>query len=80
MKIEVTMPKMSPEMRSGVLCAWLKGEGDRVRRGEALFEVETEKVVCQVEAERDGVLVRLLAEEGDDMPVGAVLAEMEAQP
>lgn len=80
MKIEVTMPKMSPEMRSGVLCAWLKDEGDRVRKGEALFEVETEKVVCQVEAERDGVLVRLLAEEGDDMPVGAVLAEMEAQP
>ena len=77
MKIEVTMPRMAPEMNSGVLCAWLKGEGDRVQKGEALFEVETEKVVLQVEAERGGTVARLLADEGDEVPVGGVVAVLE---
>ena len=79
MRIEVTMPRMAPEMRTGVLCAWLKDAGDRVQKGEALFEVETEKVVVQVEAERDGTVERLLAEEGDEVPVGGVVALLESE-
>lgn len=77
MKREVTMPRFSPEMQSGILCAWLKREGEPVRKGEPLFEVETEKVVSQVEAEADGRLAHLLADEGDEVPVNAAVAVME---
>lgn len=79
MKREVTMPRMQPEMKSGILCAWLKDEGDRVRKGEPLFEVETEKVVSQVEAEADGIISKLMAEEGDEVAAGATVAEMETE-
>lgn len=45
MKKKINMPKLAPEMESGVLCAWLKEEGDHVAAGEPLFEIETNKVV-----------------------------------
>ena len=50
MKKNVNMPRLSPEMESGVLCAWLKEEGDAVEVGDALFEIETDKVVNQIES------------------------------
>ena len=50
MEKELTMPKLRPEMENGVLCAWLKEEGDTVTAGEPLFEIETDKVVNQIEA------------------------------
>ena len=74
------MPKLAPEMESGVLCAWLKEEGDTVAAGEPLFEIETNKVVNQVEATVSGVLKKQLAEEGDtvrvDTAVAVVVKEM----
>ena len=77
MKNELKMPKLRPEMERGVLCAWLKGPGEAYRKGEAIFEIETEKVVNQVEAEQDGVMGRQLVEEGDEVAVGAPIAEVE---
>lgn len=77
MKREIPMPRMSPEMKSGVLCAWLKEEGDAVVKGEPLFEIEAEKVVSQVAAEFDGVLTRQIAEEGDEIAAECAVAEME---
>ena len=65
MEKKINMPKLAPEMESGVLCAWLKEEGDTVAAGEPLFEIETNKVVNQVEATVSGVLKQQLAEEGD---------------
>ena len=56
MEKELTMPKLRPEMENGVLCAWLKEEGDTVSAGEPLFEIETDKVVNQIEATESGVL------------------------
>ena len=56
MEKELTMPKLRPEMENGVLCAWLKEEGDTVTAGEPLFEIETDKVVNQIEATESGVL------------------------
>lgn len=56
MEKKINMPKLAPEMESGVLCAWLKEEGDTVAAGEPLFEIETNKVVNQVEATISGVL------------------------
>ncbi len=61
MEKKINMPKLAPEMESGVLCAWLKEEGDTVAAGEPLFEIETNKVVNQVEATVSGVLKKQLA-------------------
>ena len=77
MKNELKMPKLRPEMERGVLCAWLKEPGEAYRKGEAIFEIETEKVVNQVEAEQDGVMGCQLVEEGDEVAVGAPIAEVE---
>ena len=58
MEKELAMPKLRPEMTSGVLCAWLKEEGDQVEAGEPLYEVETDKVVNQIEANASGERLR----------------------
>lgn len=79
MNRNVNMPKLSPEMESGVLCAWLKDEGDAVEVGDALFEIETDKVVNQIEATEAGTLKKQLFEEGDTVPVNAAVAVMESK-
>ena len=53
MEKQLVMPKLQPEMQSGVLCAWLKNEGEEIHKGEALYEIETDKVVNQIEATED---------------------------
>ena len=77
MKNELKMPKLRPEMEKAVLCAWLKEPGQAFRKGEPIYEIETEKVVNQIEASEDGVMGRQLAEEGDEVAVGAAIAEVE---
>ena len=79
MEKELTMPKLSPEMENGVLCAWLKEEGDTVAAGEPLYEIETDKVVNQIEATEDGVLKKQLFEEGDTVDVEAPVAILETK-
>ena len=79
MEKKINMPKLAPEMESGVLCAWLKEEGDPVAAGEPLFEIETNKVVNQVEATVSGVLKKQLAEEGDTVRVDTAVAVVEAE-
>lgn len=68
MQKELLMPKR------GVLCAWLKNEGDTVVAGEPVFEMETDKVVMQVEATDSGVLQRQLFDEGDDVAAESPVA------
>ena len=77
MKEELKMPKLRPEMERGSLCAWLKEPGEAFKKGDPLFEIETEKVVNQVEAAADGVMLRQLVEEGDEVPAEAAVAEVE---
>lgn len=79
MEKKINMPKLAPEMESGVLCAWLKAEGESVAAGEPLFEIETNKVVNQVEATTSGVLKKQLAEEGDTVRVDTAVAVVEAE-
>ncbi|MBU5434269.1 biotin/lipoyl-containing protein [Pseudoflavonifractor sp. MSJ-37] len=79
MEKKIEMPKLRPEMESGVLCAWLKEEGDTVSAGEPLFEIETDKVVNQIEATASGVLKKQLAEEGDTVKVDTAVAVMETE-
>lgn len=79
MEKELTMPKLRPEMESGVLCAWLKEEGDVVAAGEPIYEIETDKVVNQIEATESGVLKKQLIEEGDTVPVASPVAILETK-
>ena len=79
MEKEIKMPKLRPEMKEGVLCAWLKEEGDRVSVGEAVFEIETDKVVNQVESTENGVIKKLLFEDGDTVAVDTAVAIIEVE-
>ena len=76
---KITMPRLRPEMQEGVLCAWLKEEGDAVTAGEPLFEIETDKVVNQIEATQDGVLKKQLIEEGDTVDMETPVAILETE-
>jgi pyruvate dehydrogenase E2 component (dihydrolipoamide acetyltransferase) len=73
-EIEVPMPKLSMTMEEGELIAWVKQEGDQVRAGDVLCEVNSDKVEMEVESPADGTLVRHTASEGDMVPVGAPIA------
>src|SRR5215470_8014138 len=77
MAIEVTMPKLSDTMDEGKVLRWLKAVGDRVRPGEILAEVETDKAEMELEAYDDGILGEIRVAEGETVPVGAVLAMLE---
>ena len=79
MEKELKMPKLRPEMKEGVLCAWLKEEGDTVSAGEPLFEIETDKVVNQIEATEDGILQKQLCEEGDTVKVESPVAILKTK-
>ena len=79
MEKKINLPKLAPERESGVLCAWLKEEGESVAAGEPLFEIETNKVVNQVEATTSGVLKKQLVEEGDTVRVDTAVAVVEAE-
>lgn len=74
MAISVVMPALEMAQETGKLISWLKKEGDRVRKGEPLLEVETDKAVLEVEAAEDGVLAGISGEVGTDIPVGQVIA------
>ena len=69
MAYAVIMPKAGMAMESGKVIRWLKNEGDRVEQGEPLLEIETDKVNMEVEAMNSGVLLKVLAHEGDEVPV-----------
>ena len=76
---KITMPRLRPEMQEGVLCAWLKEEGDAVTAGEPLFEIETDKVVNQIEATESGILKKQMVEEGDTVAVETPVAILETR-
>jgi len=71
---ELQLPSLAAEMEYGTVLRWLKGEGDTVAEGEALVEIEAEKANHELESPVSGRIESLLAEEGDELKVGAVLA------
>ena len=77
MTVEIKMPSLRPEMKSAVLCEWKVKPGDKIKSGEVLFEIETDKVVNQIEAAADMTVAELLADEGDEIEVGTVIARAE---
>jgi pyruvate dehydrogenase E2 component (dihydrolipoamide acetyltransferase) len=74
MATELTLPRLGQGMESGTIVRWLKSEGDRVEKGEALYELDTEKVTQEVEADASGILLKILAQEGDEIEVGKRIA------
>jgi pyruvate dehydrogenase E2 component (dihydrolipoamide acetyltransferase) len=74
---DIVMPRLSDTMEDGTILRWLKADGDTVRRGEELVEIETDKAAMTYESDQDGVLSRIAAE-GDTLPVGEVIARVAA--
>ena len=79
MKKNIKMPKLSANMEKGVLAAWSKQPGEAVKKGDVLFEVETDKVVSEVESTEDGVLERILFEDGDEVKVDETVAVLDCK-
>ena len=74
MAVSVVMPALEMAQETGKLVSWLKKEGDEVRKGELLLEVETDKAVVEVEAAGDGILAGITARPGDVVAVGRTIA------
>ena len=66
MAIDILMPALSPTMEQGKLAKWLKKEGDPVKPGDVLAEIETDKATMEVEAVDEGVLAKILVSDGTD--------------
>ncbi len=72
---EIVMPRLSDTMEEGTILRWLKADGEEVARGEELVEIETDKATMVYESDQAGTL-KLLATEGDTLPVGATIARV----
>jgi len=80
MEVEVVMPRLGSEMTEGTIVEWLKKEGDRVNKGEALFLVDTEKAVVEAESEAAGILKKILVSDNKQaIPVGQAVAIIETE-
>ena len=73
MATEVKLPRLGQGMEAGTIVKWLKSEGDAVQKGEPLYELDTDKVTQEVEAEATGVLLKIAVSEGE-VPVGETIA------
>src|SRR5215207_1280276 len=73
---DVTMPRLSDSMEEGTVLKWLVDEGGEVKRGEPLVEIETDKANMTYDADSDGVLVEIVAQEGDTLAIGEVIARI----
>jgi pyruvate dehydrogenase E2 component (dihydrolipoamide acetyltransferase) len=76
MATDVTMPRLSDSMEEGTVLKWLVDLGGEVRRGEPLVEIETDKANMTYDADTDGVLVEVVAQEGDTLAIGEVIARI----
>ena len=80
MPINILMPALSPTMEKGNLSKWLKREGDRVKAGDVIAEIETDKATMEYEAVEDGTLAKIVVPEGTaDVPVNQVIAVLAAE-
>jgi len=75
---EVVMPQMGADMTEGTVLRWLKQEGAPVERGEVIAEIETDKANVEIEAFESGIFRKVLAHEGDVVPVGGLIAIIAA--
>ena len=73
MAFEVCMPQLGLTMEEGTVSQWIKHEGDAVKTGDVLLEITTDKLTNEVTSEHDGVLLKIVAQEGEDVPVKGLL-------
>jgi pyruvate dehydrogenase E2 component (dihydrolipoamide acetyltransferase) len=78
MATEIKLPRLGQGMESGTIVKWLKSEGDKVEKGEPLYELDTDKVTQEVEADASGVLLKIAVAEGE-VPVGRTIAVIGEQ-
>ena len=78
MSLEVTMPQMGESVVEGTVTKWLVKAGDRVSEDQPLCEISTDKVDTEIPSPGSGIIARLLASEGQTLPVGAALAVIES--
>ncbi|MCX7879678.1 MAG: 2-oxo acid dehydrogenase subunit E2 [Ignavibacteria bacterium] len=76
MQVDVIMPKMGESLQEGTILRWLKKVGDRIERDEMILEISTDKVDTEVPSPVSGILVEILAQENQTVPVGAVIARI----
>src|SRR6266446_6301411 len=75
MPVNIFMPALSPTMEKGNLAKWLKKEGDKVKAGDVIAEIETDKATMEYESIDDGVLAKIVVAEGtQDVPVNSLIA------
>ena len=74
MPTDVIMPALEMSQDEGTLVRWLKAEGDHVEKGEPLMEIETDKAMLEIEAPGSGTLCNITTQDGDEVPVGEVIA------
>src|SRR5678815_3748396 len=74
MPAEITMPQLSDTMTEGTVVKWLKKEGDKVKSGEVIAEIETDKATMEMEAFEGGVISKITAPEGTKVAVGQTIA------
>ena len=74
MAYELKMPQLGLTMEEGTVSKWVKHEGDEVKVGDVIVEITTDKLTNEVNSEVDGTLLKIVAQEGDDVPVKGTLA------
>ncbi len=74
MPVEVILPKVDMDMSTGRISSWAVGEGDTVKKGDLLFEIETDKAAMEIDAPASGVVRNITGKEGVDIPVGQAVA------
>ena len=78
MATEIKLPRLGQGMESGTIVKWLKSEGDKVEKGEPLYELDTDKVTQEVEADASGVLLKIAVSAGE-VEVGKTIAVIGEQ-
>ena len=74
MSIELTMPRLSDTMEQGTIIRWNAKEGDEVASGDVIADIETDKATMEMQVFDDGVLAKIIVEEGQQVPVGTPIA------
>jgi 2-oxoglutarate dehydrogenase complex dihydrolipoamide succinyltransferase (E2) component len=77
MQVEIVMPKMGESIQEGTILHWAKKVGDKIQKDETLLEISTDKVDSEIPSPVSGVLVKVIANEQDTVPVGSVIAIVE---
>jgi len=75
--MDFRLPELSPGLEFATVAGWRKGEGAQIEAGDPIVDVEADKVTYELEAPAAGILAEIIAAEGDEIQVGALLARLE---